>query len=471
MNEVKPLKIILLTIILIILSSCDTLMPTEENPLSASGVIEAVEVSVSPEISGRVAEVSFDVGDQVEAGETMFRLEADTLRAQRELALAAQDLAQAQLETAHTSLDSAQAAISAAEAGVASANAQYELVLENARIQDQPGRSSAWNENLPREFSLPVWYFQTDEIISAAKSEVEKTKKAYEIETANYESVRDLASNADLKAAEERLLNAQTAFLIAEELKDRKIQREGIEEIKDYLEIIHDEAQAELDAAQTAYETMLTDQSFADVLEARARLAVAKERYETTLDKLDSLLTGSNATTVKAAEAGIVQAEAVVNQAQANLVQAESGVAQAEQGVAQAKAGIDVIDLQIAKLEVPSAVSGTVMSRNIQPGEVIPAGTAAFTVGQLDQLTIKVYVPENIYGQIKIGDPASVQVDSFPGESFSAQVIRIADQAEYTPRNVQTQDDRQTTVFEIQLSVNDSTGRLKPGMPADVDFQ
>jgi len=157
-------------------------------------------------------------------------------------------------------------------------------------------------------------------------------------------------------------------------------------------------------------------------------------------------------------------------QAQANLLQAESSIAQGDQAVAQAQVGLEIIDLQIEKLDVTTAVSGTVMTRNIEPGEIIQPGMAAFTIGQLDQLTIKVYVPENIYGQINLGDSASVRVDSFPGETFSAKVIRIADQAEYTPRNVQTQEDRQTTVFEIELSLEDPAGKLKPGMPADVTF-
>ena len=248
---------------------------------------------------------------------------------------------------------------------------------------------------------------------------------------------------------------------------DRKIDQEGKEDIENYLDIIHDDAEAELEAAQAAYETLLSDQSYSDVLEARGRLAVSRERSETALDRLNALLTGGHAKTVKAAEAGIEQAEAAVEQAQANLVYAESSIAQGEQSVAQAQAGIEIIDLQISKLEV----SGTFMTRNIEPGEVIQPGMAAFTIGQLDQLTIKVFVPENIYGQINLGDSASVWVDSFPGETFSAKVVRIADQAEYTPRKVQTQEDRQTTVFEITLKVADPSGKLKPGMPADVRFQ
>jgi HlyD family secretion protein len=86
----------------------------------------------------------------------------------------------------------------------------------------------------------------------------------------------------------------------------------------------------------------------------------------------------------------------------------------------------------------------------------------------LDQLNVTVYIPEDTYGQINVGHKAFVSADSFPDESFEAQVIRIADQAEYTPRNVQTQEERRTTVFAIKLAVEDTQGKLKPGMPVDV---
>ena len=212
MKKTRNTIIFLFIVTLLILSSCDTLLPAKEDGLNASGVIEAVEVDVSPEIGGRVAEVFAKEGSQVDLGDILFRLEADSLTAQRVQALAAQRFAQAQLDTSHTTLDSAQAALVAAETGVASARAQYELVLESARIQDQPRRIENWNEDSPQEFSLPVWYFQKEEVISAAEYELEQSKESYDIETANYESIRDLASNADLKAAEERLINAQTAL-------------------------------------------------------------------------------------------------------------------------------------------------------------------------------------------------------------------------------------------------------------------
>jgi multidrug resistance efflux pump len=115
-------------------------------------------------------------------------------------------------------------------------------------------------------------------------------------------------------------------------------------------------------------------------------------------------------------------------------------------------------------------VDGVVLTRSIQPGEVIQVGMTAMTIAKLDKLKVTVYISEDRYGEVKLGDIASLSVDSFPGEAFSASVTRIADQAEYTPRNVQTKEERQTTVYAIELSVENPDGKLKPGMPVDVTF-
>jgi HlyD family secretion protein len=88
----------------------------------------------------------------------------------------------------------------------------------------------------------------------------------------------------------------------------------------------------------------------------------------------------------------------------------------------------------------------------------------------LDNLTITVYVPEDRYGEISLGQSATLTVDSFPGENFATTVCAIAEQAEFTPRNVQTVEGRSSTVFAIKLLVTDPNGKLKPGMPATVVF-
>jgi len=126
--------------------------------------------------------------------------------------------------------------------------------------------------------------------------------------------------------------------------------------------------------------------------------------------------------------------------------------------------------VQLKKLVVYASETGVVLSRDIEPGEVTQAGVSVMTIGQLDTLKLTVYIPEDRYGQINLGEAAPVTVDSFPGEVFQGHVTHIADQAEFTPRNVQTTEGRRTTVFAIELAIQNPDGKLKPGMPSDVCF-
>jgi len=113
-------------------------------------------------------------------------------------------------------------------------------------------------------------------------------------------------------------------------------------------------------------------------------------------------------------------------------------------------------------------LDGVVIYRSAEPGEYVAPGAPLLTLGDLERLTLTIYVPEDRYGQIMLGAAYPVSVDSHPGQVFTGTVTHIADQAEFTPRNVQTIDNRRTTVFAIQLALTSAGGKLKPGMPADV---
>lgn len=120
---------------------------------------------------------------------------------------------------------------------------------------------------------------------------------------------------------------------------------------------------------------------------------------------------------------------------------------------------------------VHAPIEGIVLNRSVEPGEIVAAGTPLITLIDPNDLTVTVYVPEDRYGLIQLGQAYPVTVDSFPNEVFTGTVTHIADEAEFTPRNVQTTDSRKNTVFAIKLDLPLSDGKLKPGMPADVDFQ
>ena len=179
-------------------------------------------------------------------------------------------------------------------------------------------------------------------------------------------------------------------------------------------------------------------------------MLVAQQRYDAAYARLLSLQTGADSPAVVAAFKSLEQARAAVSQAQANL---------------------DLSNTQIQKLTISAPINAVILTRNVEAGEFVQPGATAFVLGQLNELTITVYIPENRYGEISLGQSAEVTVDSFPGVTFTAAVIQIADKAEFTPRNVQTVEGRSSTVYAIKLKVNDPEGRLKIGMPADVVFK
>ncbi len=118
--------------------------------------------------------------------------------------------------------------------------------------------------------------------------------------------------------------------------------------------------------------------------------------------------------------------------------------------------------------DITSPIDGVVLQRLVEPDENVAPGTTVLVVAPLNTLSLKIYVPEDRYGQISLGQTYPVTVDSFPGETFYGRVSLISDKAEFTPRNVQTTDSRQTTVYAVKLDLQPTDGQLKPGMPADV---
>jgi HlyD family secretion protein len=431
--------LILVTVAIVYLNSVSG---SENGPLTASGTVEAVEVTVMSEVAGRVTEIHVADGDVVEQGDPLIILDDELLNAQRDRALDAIESAKAGLHTAQVNLEAAQI--------------QHDLT-RNAVLSEQMSlRHEAWRVTSPSEFSLPVWYFERGEEIDAAEHEVTAAQEALDVERADLKDVLADATHADLVEAETRLAEARAAFLVAEEVRDRARRVYDDQELEDFAEEKYQSAEDELEAAQSDYDQLLSEDAHQEVLRARARVAVAQERYDTALDHSIQLKTGEYSLQLRAAEIALKQAEALVAQAETILKQAQSELA--------------IIDLQKAKLTLTAPTSGVIASRNIEIGEVLWPGATALKIYQLDTLTITVYVQEDRYGEISVDEKADVEVDSFPGETFTARVTRIADRAEYTPRNVQTEEGRRTTVFAVELSVDDPTGRLKPGMPADVIF-
>ena len=409
--------------------------------LTASGTVEATEILIAPELSGKVTEVLVNQGDMVKAGDVLFRLD-DTLP-------------QAQHNVTAAAVDTAQAASLTADAAVASAQAQYDLVLNAALAEQKSNRTVDWTDALPTEFNQPIWYFAKSEQVAAAQTEVDSAKSALDTTQSKLSAVIVKAASEDFLNAEERLLNARATFLVAQAVLDGTTSAD--QNLRDSAQQNYDDASSELTNAQTAYDDAVTTSGAEDVLTARADLRVGQERYDMAQDRLHTLQTGYLSPKVVAAQKA--------------LDQALSAVKQSKSAIQQAEFNLKLIDTQIAKLTITAPTDGMILTRAVEPGEVVMPGSGLLTMARLSDLTITVYIPEDRYGEISIGQTADVTVDSFPAENFTATVVYISGKAEFTPRNVQTVEGRKTTVFAIKLMLEDVDGKLKPGMPADVLFK
>lgn len=117
---------------------------------------------------------------------------------------------------------------------------------------------------------------------------------------------------------------------------------------------------------------------------------------------------------------------------------------------------------------IRSPIDGVVLLRAAEPGEVTAAGGAMLVVANLDEMTLTIYIPEDQYGNIYLGQEYPVTVDSFPDRTFMGQVTHISDKAEFTPQNIRTVEGRKSTVYAVRLTIPNPNYELKPGMPADV---
>jgi len=229
------------------------------------------------------------------------------------------------------------------------------------------------------------------------------------------------------------------------------------QKLHDSAQTVLDDAKIDLDNAQKDYNDALSTDGANDVLNARADATIAQELYDAAVDKLHVLQTGADAPSVTTANKSVDQSKAALDQAQT--------------AISTAQANLDLLDTQMKKLTVYAPMDGVILTRNVEPGEFVQPGAVTLTLANLNELTITVYIPEDRYGQIALNQKADVTVDSSPNNTFTGEIIHIADQAEFTPRNVQTVEGRSSTVYAVKLKVTDNEGKLKIGMPADVVFK
>lgn len=390
--------------LLLLLAGCAS-EASHNAAITASGFIEGREVVVSPQVSGRIAEMRVARGEEVQAGDVLVRLDDAVFQSQR-------------LE---------------AESGVAAAEANLARVLAGARPEEISAAAAALAQAEARLEGAHQAVVNARDVVSKPLE--------LEIEIAAARTQVSLAEQ-DVEMAEANLAETRLKWNV---YKDR-----GGDEKRAW--------DLQVQAAEAA------------LRKAEAELNGARRYLWALIEMRDNPLRLQ--TELHGAETQARLAQAQVDAAQASLDEVEAGataeeIATAEAQLRQAEAALRLIDAQIDQLTLEAPMAGTVTSRASQAGETASAGMSLLTIANLDEVDLLIYIPVTQVGRVKLGQSVEIQVDSFPDRVFIGQVVNIAGEAEFTPRNVQTQEERVNLVFAVKVRLTNEDRALKPGMPAD----
>ena len=452
--------VILLAILAIILVNVYRHRPPTS--IQVSGIIEATQVTLSSQVNARVLRVNVDEGDSVREGELLVSLKDTSLQDQ----------------------------VRQAEAALASAQAMYKEALAGPRPQDiqqaqaMVEQSQAAVAGARRSLDIAEKNYAD---VTQLKAQLDAAQANYDSSVAAYRRAQDAlallrqgsrpdqiqAAQAAVNQAQAQYNQAETDYARAEELFQRgaipasqlDTARTAVDTAKARLD--QSKAQlADLQAGARPEEIRQAEQSVAQaqsVMEgARRALATAKQQYQERLSESQQLTTAQ--TQYETSQAQLAAAQAKLNELRAGtrpeqIQQAYAQVKQAQAAVAQAES-------QLAHTKVESPTDATVITRAVEPGDLGTVGSTLLVLADLRIVKLKVYVEEP-YGRIKLDQPADVTVDYYPGEVFAGRITQIADQAEFTPKEIQTKEQRAKLVFAVTVTLANPDGKLKPGMPAD----
>jgi len=401
--------------------------------IQASGTLEARTAEVMTQVPGRVLRVTVDEGDEVREGQVV--VELDHSLVDRQLAVA--------------------------QAEIALAEAQLALVKAGPR---------------------PEQVAQAEAQVRAAEAALRAARQGL----ADAQALRDTAQDVEpeIVQAETNLARAQhlrDAALAQAQAADLALQMWGrvVKSLEAGVDVtlpggIKQHFPTPREKLDWAYEqwnvaSQQAWQAWAAYREAEAGVKAAQEAVDAARARRED---PARDVPVAQAQAGVWEAEEGVQVAKAALSALEEGVndekiAAAEANVGRAKAAYERVARQRDFYAVRAPVSGRVVSRSIEEGEVAAPGVSLLEIADLRTLRLTLYVLETDLGAVRLGQSVSISVDAFPGREFMGTVVRIAGEAEFTPKNVQTPDERVNLVYAVEVSVPNPKGLLKPGMPAD----
>ena len=237
------------------------------------------------------------------------------------------------------------------------------------------------------------------------------------------------------------------------------------------------QAQAGVDLAQAQLVLLRNGARKEDIQQAESALTQAEANLRVAQDDAKRMreLAKTGSVTPKSrddAEARLTVAEAQKSAAVDSLnklrwLARPEEIQAAEARLAQARAAADLLAKTIADCTIVAPTAGTVTHKAVEAGELVNPGSTVVTVSELDSVYVMIYLMEEEVGRVRLGDTVDVKIDGLPDKVFAGKITYISPEAEFTPKNVQTKEDRVKLVFGVKVVIENREGLLKPGLPAD----
>jgi len=277
-----------------------------------------------------------------------------------------------------------------------------------------------------------------------------------------------LAAETDLRRAQIAQAEARLQELLAGS-RSQEIQQ--AKALVDEARSQHQQAQQDWERAQTLHRN--DDISTAQYDLARTRFTSTAAALQKAEEQLALVQEGPRKEQIEAARAQVAQAQANLQLTEASrleLKRLEQELVTRRAQAEQARAQVSVVEAQLADAVSISPINGVVLVKSAEAGEVLAAGTTYLTVGETDRPWLRAYINEQDLGRVKLGAPARVTTDSFPGKIYPGRIVFISSEAEFTPKQIQTPEERVKLVYRIKIEVENPGYELKLNMPAEAEI-
>jgi len=268
---------------------------------------------------------------------------------------------------------------------------------------------------------------------------------------------------ADLGAAEARLAELKNGSRPQEKLDAKAAVDSAASEVE--------RAKKDWERAQTLFKN--DDISAAQFDQYRNRIESAEALLKQVKEREALVLAGPREEQIAAQEAQVARTRGALKTAEANQLEMkrrEQELTTRRAEIARSRANLSLIDSQLSDTVAISPVDGVVLVKAADVGEVLAPGTTVVTVGDIEHPWLRGYVNESDLGKVKLGAKAKVTTDSYPGKVYSGRVTFISSEAEFTPKQIQTQQERVKLVYRIKIELDNPRRELKSNMPADAEI-